>query len=67
MNSKLSEKEAASFLGISRSTLIRLRNSNQIKCYRIGCRIVYDIEEHLTKFLKQCELKGDEANLVSIS
>lgn len=52
---KLSSREAARFLGVSVSTLTRLRNLEKIDYYRIGLRVIYSIENHLKPFLKDCE------------
>lgn len=51
----ISEVEAAKFLGISRMTLLRKRNANEIGFYRVGFRILYSKEKHLIPFLEQCE------------
>lgn len=51
----MNETEAARFLGISRMTLLRKRNANEIGFYRVGFRILYSRENHLTPFLEQCE------------
>jgi hypothetical protein len=51
----LSEIEAARFLGISRMTLLRRRNANEIGFFRVGFRILYSKEKHLLPFLEQCE------------
>jgi excisionase family DNA binding protein len=51
----MSEIEAAKFLGISRMTLLRKRNANEIGFYKVGFRILYSKEKHLIPFLEQCE------------
>lgn len=51
----MNEIEAAKFLGISRMTLLRKRNANEIGFYRVGFRILYSKEKHLIPFLEQCE------------
>jgi len=52
---KLSSREAASFLGISVSTLNRLRDLERIRYYRIGFRVIYSVQNHLKPFLENCE------------
>lgn len=42
----LSEAKVAKALGVSRTTLLRLRNSGAIRFYRIGHRVLYS-EAHL--------------------
>ena len=51
----LNETDAAKFLGISRMTLLRKRNNNEIKFFRVGFRVLYSKEKHLLPFLTQCE------------
>lgn len=51
----MNEIEAAKFLGISRMTLLRKRNANEIGFFRVGYRILYSKEKHLIPFLEQCE------------
>lgn len=56
----LSEKEAAEIIGVSPSTLIRLRKDGEIQCFRIGSgtikpRICYSFEKHIKPFLAKCE------------
>lgn len=51
----MNEVEAAKVLGISRMTLLRKRNANEIGFYRVGFRILYSKEKHLIPFLEQCE------------
>lgn len=50
----LSEKDAARRLGVSRITLLRMRQSGRIKFYRIGTRVLFD-NEHLREFLATVE------------
>ncbi len=57
----LSEKEAASWLGVSRITLLRARMAGNVGFYRIGVRVLYSIDEHLHPFLEACERKPREA------
>jgi len=48
----LSEAKAAKVLGVSRTTLFRLRNSGAIRFYRIGYRVLYSaaqIQEYCSK------------------
>lgn len=55
--SMLSEKEAASWLGVSRITLLRARMAGKVGFYRIGVRVLYSTDEHLRPFLAACERK----------
>lgn len=56
----LSEKQAASRLGIARITLLRAREAGRIRFFRIGTRVLYSAE-HLTEFLNNCERNGRRA------
>lgn len=51
----INEVEAAKFLGISRMTLLRKRNANEIGFFRVGFRVLYSKEKHLIPFLQACE------------
>jgi excisionase family DNA binding protein len=51
----MNEVQAAKFLGISRMTLLRKRNANEIGFYRVGFRVLYSKEKHLLPFLEGCE------------
>lgn len=51
----INEIEAATFLGISRMTLLRKRNAQEIGFYQVGHRILYSKEKHLIPFLEHCE------------
>ena len=51
----LNETDAAKFLGISRMTLLRKRNNNEIKFFRVGFRVLYSKEKHLLPFLTRCK------------
>jgi|SRR5215831_4092848 len=53
----LSEKQAASRLGIARITLLRAREAARIKFFRIGTRVLYS-EAQLIEFLNACEQNG---------
>ena len=53
----LSEKQAASRLGIARITLLRAREAGRIRFFRIGTRILYS-EAQLIEFLNACERNG---------
>ena len=57
----LSEKQAASRLGIARITLLRAREAGRIKFFRIGTRILYS-EAQLSEFLEACEQNGRGGN-----
>jgi hypothetical protein len=54
-NPLMNESQAAEFLGISRMTLLRKRNANEIGFFRIGFRVLYSKEKHLIPFLQTCE------------
>ena len=56
----MNETQAAKFLGISRMTLLRKRNSGEIKFFRVGFRILYSKEKHLIPFLEKCERKTEK-------
>jgi hypothetical protein len=58
----LSEAEAAMFLGISRMTLFRKRNADEIGYFRVGSRIRYSREKHLIPYLQRHE-KRDRSEL----
>lgn len=47
----IDERAAASFLGLSRITLIRKRNDRKLGFYRVGTRILYSKSKHLLPFL----------------
>lgn len=51
----MNEIEAAKFLGVSRMTLLRKRNAQEIGFYRVGFRVLYSKEKHLLPFLQSCE------------
>ncbi len=51
----MNEIAAAKFLGISRMTLLRKRNAQEIGFYRVGFRVLYSKEKHLLPFLEGCE------------
>ena len=53
----LSEMEAASWLGVSRITLLRKRMAGRVGFYRIGVRVLYSVDAHLRPFLESCERK----------
>lgn len=53
----LSEKQAASRLGIARITLLRAREAGRIKFFRSGTRVLYS-EAQLIEFLNACEHNG---------
>lgn len=55
-----SEREAAEKLGISRITLLRMRQAKRISFFRIGTRVLYS-EDHLRTFLSNCERQGKAA------
>lgn len=60
----LSEPKAAKRLGISRPTLLRLRQSGAIGFYRIASRVLYDEQIHLMPFLEKNERKPKEKKSV---
>lgn len=51
----LSESQAATFLGISKTTLLRKRYASEINFFRLGHRVLYSKEKHLLPFLRECE------------
>jgi excisionase family DNA binding protein len=53
----LSEREAAKRLGVSRITMLRMRQDGRIKFYRIGARVLF-ADEHLRDFLATVERNG---------
>jgi excisionase family DNA binding protein len=55
----LSVPETAEALGISERSLFSLSASGEIRCVRIGRRVLYSVEE-LQRFIQQHE-KGGEA------
>ena len=50
----LSEKEAALRLGVSRPTLLRLRQRGEIGFFRVATRVLFS-EAHLQEFLSRAE------------
>src|SRR5258708_21866800 len=54
----LSEKQAATRLGVARITLLRAREAGRIRFFRIGTPVLY-CEEQLTEFLRACERNSD--------
>lgn len=50
----LSEAKAAKALGVSRTTLLRLRHAGAIRFYRILHRVLYS-EAHLAEFRSNAE------------
>jgi len=53
----MSELEAAKFLGISKMTLLRKRNTGLIGFFRVGFRVLYSKEKHLLPYLAACEVQ----------
>lgn len=51
----LSIKEASKFLGISTVTLHRILKREEIGCFRVGHRVLFSKEKHLSAFLQKCE------------
>jgi hypothetical protein len=52
----MDERKAALTLGVSKITLLRMRQRGAIGHYRIGSRVVYS-HNHLNDFLQTCERK----------
>jgi excisionase family DNA binding protein len=52
----LSEREAAEQLGVSQSTIYRLRSTNRLGYYRIGERVRF-APKHLEEYLKSIEVE----------
>jgi len=60
----LTEDEAAKFLGISKTTLYRLRRDRLISCYPIRSRkLVRFTEAHLADFLSRVERKANSSTI----
>ena len=56
MNTALiGEKEAAKFLGVSRITLLKIRQQGGIAYYRVGKKRVLYSTEHIQDFLNKQE------------
>ncbi len=53
-----SASETALYLGISKPTLTRLVQAGKIGFYRIGTRLLFDEQNHITPFLESCEGKA---------
>lgn len=53
----LSEVEAARRCGVSRITLLRMRQAGKIAFYRIGTRVLFS-ESHIGDFLSRVERKA---------
>lgn len=51
----LSEREAATYIGVCRLTLLRLRQRHQLGFFRVGSRVLYSIDEHIKPFLARSE------------
>ena len=54
----LSESEAAKFLGVSKMTLLRKRQTLDISHFRVGSRILYSKQKHLLPYLEKNEKKA---------
>ena len=48
-------KQAADFLNVSVITVDRNVKNKKLGCYRVGTRVLFDVNEHLQPFLKRCE------------
>lgn len=61
----LTEREAADFMKMSKSSLIRRRNRHEISFYQNGMWIRYSLENHIKPYLKRCEKSrpGDDMGL----
>lgn len=55
-----SEREAARLLGVSRITVLRMRQQGRIGFYRIGTRVLFD-RNHIAEFKSVCENKATES------
>lgn len=55
----LNETEAAQRLGISKQSLMRLRNARKIGFYRIGKRVLYG-PQHLDRYLAASNREGGQ-------
>lgn len=50
----MTEAEVCKFLGISRTTLWRLRSAGKISYYRVATKVLYSLE-HVEELLTNCE------------
>jgi len=57
----LSEAEAAHFLGVSKMTMLRKRQTGIIGFYRVGFRVLYSKEKHLLPYLASCEERSSRS------
>lgn len=55
----LCSKDAANYLGISISTLSRIKKAKKIAYYKVAGRILYSCERHLRDFLDSVEQPTD--------
>lgn len=60
----LSVKEASSFLGISSVTLHRILKREEIGFFRVGHRILFSKDKHLSVFLQKREIQPKSVNLL---
>lgn len=58
----LNEKEARRVLGVSPSTMNRLRDEGRLGFYKIGPRKIAYSPEHIQEFLKNSEHKPTNGN-----
>jgi excisionase family DNA binding protein len=58
LQSKYTEPELCSKLGVSRVTIWRWRSAGKIGFCRFGGKVVY-LERHVVDFLNRCERKAD--------
>jgi excisionase family DNA binding protein len=50
----MTEAEVCKFLGISRTTLWRLRSAGKLSYYRVATKVLYSLE-HVEELLTNCE------------
>jgi excisionase family DNA binding protein len=65
LESLLSERQAAAYLGVARITMLRMRQAGKVKFYKIGTRVLYDPSTHLREFLAGVERNGAQETGVS--
>ena len=53
----MTDAEVCEFLGISRTTLWRLRSAGKISYYRVATKVLYSIE-HVEELLTNCERRS---------
>ena len=57
LNLTMTEEEFCRFLGVSRTTLWRLRRAGKLSYYRVGDKVLYSAQ-HAEEFLVNCERRS---------